>query len=96
MPALAHVVSVQADGSTVTVWTFDRPVVAIDDATGLKCPGSGDSVTASVSGTYTVDVEFELPVDGGVSSPWECVAANVTMTFGDGGATLQDGSGLVS
>ena len=64
-PALAHVVSVVADGTNVAVWAFDKPVVAIIDGAGLACPASGAVVGATVTGPSSVSVEYELEVYGG-------------------------------
>lgn len=77
----------------MAAWTFDKAIVSLSSGDGLMCPASGAVVAANVTGTFTVGVEYEDPVEGG--SDWVCASASVAITFADG-STLQDGAGFTS
>lgn len=89
--AVARVVSVEANGSFTTVWTFDTNVASVDPGgpPGLTCNGD-DPQSALITGAKIVNMDYPNPVS--VGDGWDVDPGYSLITFA-GGKTLQHQSG---
>lgn len=77
-----------------SVWTFDKQILSIDaDSPGLIVVGRTMDGTLEGPDAFSVEQDINAPPPEG--GQWQCVPANVHITFVDG-SVLQAGSGFLS